>query len=190
MSKIDLTGKRFNRIVILRGLGYSNKKGYWEYQCDCGTIKKADTSTLNAGRIRSCGCLVKETSAKINRKAPGIAPKNRIISDYKKKCKKDNIVWELTDEQFFALIVMNCSYCGIGPTNNSKTICPNSHTQIYWNGIDRVDPKKGYTIDNSVPCCRQCNMAKFRYSLEDFYNWIDRIVKFRNQNDSQNCCNK
>lgn len=49
---------------------------------------------------------------------------------------------------------------------------------LYINGIDRKDSSKGYTIDNCVPCCTECNTMKSDLPLDVFYNRIDKIYKF------------
>lgn len=46
---------------------------------------------------------------------------------------------------------------------------------ILYNGIDRINSKKGYTLDNTVSCCSTCNTAKLNMSLEDFKTWIIKI---------------
>ncbi|MCI8374909.1 MAG: hypothetical protein HFI29_05660 [Lachnospiraceae bacterium] len=69
MSKlIDLTGQRFGRLVVLEKAD-SDKSGntMWKCRCDCGTIKKVNSSKLRSGETKSCGCLRKETTAKINK---------------------------------------------------------------------------------------------------------------------------
>ena len=40
------------------------------------------------------------------------------------------------------------------------------------NGIDRINSDKGYTIDNCVPCCAQCNHMKLDYTTEEFLTKI------------------
>lgn len=50
---------------------------------------------------------------------------------------------------------------------------------IVYNGLDRRDNAQGYTLENTVPCCKFCNFAKNVYSEEDFIGWINRLVKFR-----------
>jgi hypothetical protein len=40
-GRIDLTGKKFGRLTVLKALPKVNFMYYWEVQCDCGTIKKS-----------------------------------------------------------------------------------------------------------------------------------------------------
>lgn len=56
MGRIDLTNKRFERLVVL---GYSHTKGgrlFWHCKCDCGNTCIANGHDLKDGRIKSCGC--------------------------------------------------------------------------------------------------------------------------------------
>jgi 5-methylcytosine-specific restriction endonuclease McrA len=45
--------------------------------------------------------------------------------------------------------------------------------------LDRVDSSKFYTLQNTVGCCRMCNVAKNNHSIEVFLDWIKRL-KVRN----------
>ena len=48
-----------------------------------------------------------------------------------------------------------------------------------YNGIDRIDNNKGYTIDNIVPCCAKCNYAKGKLTLQEFKELIEGIYNHR-----------
>lgn len=65
----DLTGERFGRLLVLQRDG-CNKHGQvkWWCECDCGTQKHILGMCLSRGETQSCGCLHKETTAKINAK--------------------------------------------------------------------------------------------------------------------------
>jgi len=57
MKIIDLTGKRFGKLVVL-GMLPKSGKGIpikWECQCDCGNITSALGGNLRGGRRVSCG---------------------------------------------------------------------------------------------------------------------------------------
>ena len=64
-KSIDLTGKRFGRLTVIKK---SNKKRYgrlsWDCQCECGNYIVVATQSLNSGETKSCGCLSKEIAAK------------------------------------------------------------------------------------------------------------------------------
>ena len=56
------------------------------------------------------------------------------------------------------------------------------------NGIDRIDSSKGYTVENSVPCCKYCNTAKNTMSVDEFLKWIGRVYKFNNLDSTGVAC--
>ena len=58
---IDLTGKRFGRLIVIRDTG--EKRGnehLWLCKCDCGNEKIVRGVSLRSGGTSSCGCLKKE----------------------------------------------------------------------------------------------------------------------------------
>lgn len=57
-KSIDLTGKRYGKLVVLRKTEKRDSSGcvMWECRCDCGTVKNVSTNCLNRGTVRSCGC--------------------------------------------------------------------------------------------------------------------------------------
>lgn len=95
------------------------------------------------------------------------------IRKYQRDAEKRGHSFELTEKQFSELTQQDCYYCGAKPNNivNQKK----SNGSYTYNGIDRVDNTKGYTIDNVVPCCKQCNQAKSNQTLQDFFNWGKRF---------------
>jgi hypothetical protein len=62
---IDLTGQRFERLVVLKRAGrdkYYN--ALWTVRCDCGQSKIVLAKSLRTAGTKSCGCLCKEEMAK------------------------------------------------------------------------------------------------------------------------------
>ena len=59
-TKIDLTGQRFGRLVVMNEAGKRNNFVAWKCRCDCGNEKVITGSSLRNGSTKSCGCLNKE----------------------------------------------------------------------------------------------------------------------------------
>jgi hypothetical protein len=57
MTKIDLTGQRFGRLVALKEIGRANGFVLWLCRCDCGSKTKVLSGNLRSGHSRSCGCM-------------------------------------------------------------------------------------------------------------------------------------
>lgn len=62
-SPIDLTGKRYGRLVAVAPAAASGRLRKWDCQCDCGSAACVATNKLTSGHTRSCGCLVSEALA-------------------------------------------------------------------------------------------------------------------------------
>lgn len=56
---IDLTGRRFGRLVALEFVGRKNGRTLWKCICDCGKESITAYSNLMSGNTKSCGCLEK-----------------------------------------------------------------------------------------------------------------------------------
>lgn len=55
--KIDLTGRRYGRLVVLEDTGIrKNKSIVWKCECDCGKIVFPTARHLSIGNTTSCGC--------------------------------------------------------------------------------------------------------------------------------------
>lgn len=65
MSKlIDLTNKRFGRLVVIQRAKNQGGHTRWLCQCDCGKKLTVISQSLREGRSKSCGCLRKELFSK------------------------------------------------------------------------------------------------------------------------------
>lgn len=54
---IDISGKKFTRLLVNRRLGSdSRKESLWECICDCGETVVVRSSHLRKGKTKSCGC--------------------------------------------------------------------------------------------------------------------------------------
>ena len=165
---IDMTGQVFGKLTVIKRTG-STRGGAaaWLCKCDCGNEAIISGGNLRSGNTKSCGCL--KTLPR------GVAAFNKVLHSLKGGAEKRGHAWYLTDEQVRHLTKRPCYYCGIEPSQ----ISGNGHTNgVYvYNGIDRLDNTKGYTIDNVVPCCGTCNYAKHTMTLEKFTSWAKRLCE-------------
>ena len=178
MSKvIELTGKRFGRLIVIER-SYPNrfKHPVWLCKCDCGNDKIVPGYNLRTGRTKSCGCFGKERRALATRLDYGLSCMRRTIKQYKNSAKRRGISWNLTEDQFKEITQKVCSYCGAKPNNRTKD--KESFGDYIYNGIDRIDNNKGYSVNNIVPCCKSCNSTKGVASQKDFKARIKRIYNY------------
>ena len=76
--------------------------------------------------------------------------KVRYYKEYINGALKREYEFLLSFEEFSELIDKECIYC-------------NHNIFEEVNGIDRIDNLKGYTKENTVPCCEMCNRIKYIY---------------------------
>lgn len=61
--KVDLTGQRFGKLVVIRDVGRKNGTVLWECVCECGNHVNVISANLQRGNTKSCGCVrVKDLS--------------------------------------------------------------------------------------------------------------------------------
>ena len=64
----NITGQRFSRLIALCPTNLRSARSViWECKCDCGNTLLVVITYLQFGRVRSCGCLCRETTAKLGR---------------------------------------------------------------------------------------------------------------------------
>lgn len=76
--------------------------------------------------------------------------------------KKRGYEWQLTRDEYEALVCADCTYCGApaAPVN----------------GVDRVNNNIGYIASNAATACEHCNYAKRKMTRLDFIKWARRVV--------------
>ena len=153
-----LNGFKFGRLRPYRRVR-ENGITWYRCLCDCGKRMWVRYTSLQGKHARSCGCLKLETLHR-RKKPDTIIRLNAMERYYKRNSKLREVAWRLSKATFQALVNQPCIYCGY-----HENLC----------GVDRVDNNRGYTIKNSVPCCRWCNWGKNERTLEEFKDWVRRL---------------
>ena len=61
-KRLDLTGQKFGRLLILEFVKVKNSITYWKARCDCGNEVIVRGTCVKTGHTTSCGCRKKETA--------------------------------------------------------------------------------------------------------------------------------
>lgn len=174
----DLTGQRYGRLLVLRRHPENrNKRPVWVCLRDCGQEAAINAANLKTGNTTSCGCYRREFRGNNWRLPQGVAAKNAMAYQKQYRATRRGIPWTLSRTEAVALMSQPCFYCGCAPRHHWDR--PDVNGGCYWNGIDRVDSKQGYTKENTVPCCGQCNKAKLDTPLDEFLAWVRRVYNHR-----------
>lgn len=90
----------------------------------------------------------------------------------KRAARVTKLPFDIDPLQHGLLLYHNCTYC-------DGALPPTGH------GLDRIDPLKGYTLDNVVPCCTACNRIKNRYlTYEEMKAAMIAVLKVRRKNEA------
>jgi len=172
--KIPIIGLRSGRLIVISEYPQRTKDGQllWLCRCDCGNETVVRGYSLRQGQTKSCGCIRIE---RISLPNPEDSAKNRIWEAYTANARKRHLVWELSKSEFFVMLALPCTYCGREPC----TVWTSGPSVYVSNGVDRIDSGKGYTQDNSVSCCSECNRAKMEKPADAFIAHCRRVTAFQ-----------
>lgn len=167
---IDLSGKSFGNLTVIKRAHNKNNEPSWECRCNCGKITIVTGSNLRYNKTRNCfSC---------GRTLPvGVAARKRIYNIYRKNAIKQNRSFLLTLEEFVVICQKPCVFCGCKPEQKaSNNINKNScNGDFVYNGIDRIDNNIGYEIDNCQACCSVCNFMKQTTPQGQFVSHVKKI---------------
>lgn len=178
---VDLTNLKFGFLIALSKteLRASNGSIIWNCECICGKICQISSKHLLSGGSKSCGCKSSNLRLdKIGVLSDEDRSVNRIIDGYKRGAKERKLEFALSIEEFKKFITANCHYCGTPPSKIVTIKKTHDTISFNYNGIDRVDSKRGYIKSNCVTACWFCNRAKLDATEEEFSEWIKRIIDF------------
>jgi hypothetical protein len=98
---------------------------------------------------------------------------NRLYTRYRRKAAGRVREFTLTKQQFYELTSQPCFYCAAPPSRKADRRVKNPYI---YNGIDRYDSAKGYTLNNCFSCCWEHNRMKGILSFEEFYRQSLAVV--------------
>jgi hypothetical protein len=208
MKERDITGKTFSQLTGIKKVGHHVSTGgissiKWLFMCDCGNERIARSNDVMMKKVKACKVCTKIKRAESSRTNGEFGGKSREFgfenaafraraSHFKAGAKYRGHEWALTPEETCEIMKRDCHYCGHPPAMDYDYIKGRSakHKKklleknvpfmiIKFNGLDRVNSDLGYTKENSVPCCADCNFAKNDKTVEEFMEWLNRISNFQ-----------
>lgn len=177
---------KYNRLTVLSkdGLCAADK---WTVRCDCGNVRSMVAHLVVYGKNQSCGCLHKERAAQRlrgqthSRHEHGESRKNRWFKHYKINASERKLEFTLSETAFLDLCNKPCYYCAANPEYRAPT--NREYGGAFLSGLDRVDNRKGYSEENCVPSCSNCNRMKGDLSHDDFIISCSRVSTIHHVGD-------
>lgn len=174
----NITSQRFGSLLVL-GLDRTTKprRYRWLCLCDCGRTKTVLACHLARGDVKTCNNALCPFSRNLRFPASpdGDGPRKQVWRMYTARAERKGWDFELSQSTFFGLLENDCYYCGAKPFNKSvrgSTIAP-----YYYNGIDRIEPTRGYVMGNVRTCCWICNRMKSNIPETEFLNRVRHIYQ-------------
>ena len=151
----------------------SKKAWKWEVSCpNCNTKTWKFSNTLVGLKYPCKRCY--DNSMKRHDELPA---QKMAYQSLRSNAKSRHYSVEISFDEFLALAKKNCYYCGVEPGERPGPKAWQAKAKL--SGIDRKDNRLGYTNENSVPCCYQCNWSKRDLPIEEWQAWIKRLVSVR-----------
>jgi len=170
-KNVNYVGQMFGSLTILHQYRGKDGRTCVDYRCRCGTERTA-AHLANVKTQKNCSRCQRRG---VFRKPSGEASFNNLYNTYVQNARLRHLSFDLSKEEFKQLTIQNCFYCGASPSHS--TSYKKNNGQYIYNGVDRKDNSKGYTIENSVPACTFCNLTKKNTDFENFINWIRRVYE-------------
>jgi hypothetical protein len=176
-KRLELTGQRFGKLVVTGAAGVNKfHQSLWMCACDCGGSHVVAGNVLKYGDCKSCGCI----STGLGPLPDNMASKNAVVAQLKAGAINRGLEWSIDDSAVLSRLEMNCHWCDSPPMNIKKRAPyagSNKPITYRYNGLDRVDNNRGYTIDNIVPCCGPCNWMKRAMTADSFLEHVAKIYR-------------
>ena len=173
-------GNQHGRLTVLGRAGLTKRgAATWLCKCACGQEVVVVGTRLRSGSTQSCGCFRSERIRETNKLVPrhilptGEAAFNELFHRMRYSAKRRGHIWDLSNPQVKRITAQACYYCGVEPAQQRSRKDLNG--AYMYNGLDRVDNEKGYTLENVVPCCGNCNFAKRTMRQDEFLAWISQV---------------
>lgn len=184
----DRTGDQYGRLTVISHEGKDHRgKHLWLCKCTCGNTKVVVSDNLSSNKSKSCGCLKTEFLSRSGNQYGLYSDREAATlkvqySHLRRRNRKKGFNEIITLGEFIILSKSPCHYCGVKHSREiedrlceSKSKKKFSDHILLINGIDRIDPSKGYTSANSVPCCSKCNFAKHTMQEQEFFDWVEMV---------------
>lgn len=158
-----------------------------EVQCQCGYTRYLELHQLKIGRTKQCLMCASKNRLEVYKDLIPIRYAKRI----KCEANKRGLVYNLTLEDLYTKYTTQQKRCAISgvelnmPLVNLYRYEKNKNfvnSKNFTASLDRIDSKKGYTIDNIQWVHKDINKMKMDLPEEDFFRMVKQIYEHKQLN--------
>jgi hypothetical protein len=160
----DLTGKRFERLIVTEFIGTLKRNQVWRCICDCGNERDALKHHLLVGKAKSCGCHKPNYDSKKNRLY-------KIWTQMKARCNNHN---HSQYKNYGGRGIEVCErWQSFEKFRDDLSESHDTHAAIYGvrnTTLERIDNDKGYNPENCKWATKKEQRRNCRQSKYYSYN--------------------
>ncbi len=148
LPRTNLSGKVFGKLTAIEVVGKIRTDRLWRCVCKCGVEKIVNQSTLNAGRVISCGC------ARLDSKVYMLADvRNRLRAHcHTRRARQLKVGGSFTAAQITAMYAAQGGFC--------KCCRKELNGEFHRDHIKPLSRGGSNDISNIQLLCAQCNYVK------------------------------
>ena len=163
----DLTGKKFGYLYVIKKSDKSDRRLYWECECDCGNLITVKGDVLRQGLQCSCGCINSKTEILI----ANLLRENNIL--FVQQYTFNDLIGERNKLRFDFGIIENNTLSYLIEYDGEQHFL-NRVQENGWNTKEnyertkqRDEKKNNYCIEHNIPLIRIPYTHKTKIQIED-----------------------
>lgn len=171
--RLDITGKRFGKLVAIKWTKFKGVHRYWLCQCDCGKTSEVAATHLVRNKTSSCGCAHVLRGENNNgwKGYGGIS--GSYFSSIKHKALARKIKFKITIEYIWDLFLRQEGKCALSGVTLKM---PEKWKGQYTASLDRIDSSKGYEKGNVQWVLGDINWMKNDFDQNYFIDICRKIA--------------
>lgn len=179
----ELTGKQMGAYTLMEHFTKNSRAGrnqhWWVCKCVCGKIVERAEARIIHNKGQRCSCnMPKKKVGKSSKKWKGCGEiSGSYFSEIRLNARQRKVEFTITVNEIWEMFLTQEGKCALTGVPIHFNIKENDGIVRQTASLDRIDSKKGYTIDNVWWVHKDVNRVKNAYSLPQLVDICYRIVE-------------
>lgn len=191
-SKKNLLGLKFDRLEVVQLYGVDNhQKQIWNCKCRCGNFTLVRGSDLISKKIKSCGCLLRESSKENIKISHSKYPKSSgfkgigdipggYLSRIRNGAMRRRFEYSVSKEYLWDMFLKQNRKCALSGVLIYFGSWKVGNEKSGTASLDRIDSTRGYVEGNVQWVHKDVNNIKQDYSVEELVQYCKLILDYTN----------